>query len=168
MENMRISNTAPNIDLYTKGLASSNKSPQQLLSQKAVTASSQVNISAEGQDKLRQETSADEKQVSSLSTQESIANDKDKLGGNIIKQLNDKDAEAVSKGESTEPKTPIDELIEQKKKEIEALELQLDELVDDGSEQVAEQKKALQNQLVELNGQLLILMEEKLKLEKDN
>ncbi|MBB1449346.1 hypothetical protein H5156_19875, partial [Pseudoalteromonas sp. SG41-6] len=50
----------------------------------------------------------------------------------------------------------------------EALELQLDELVDDGSEQVAEQKKALQNQLIELNGQLLILMAEKLKLEKDN
>ena len=166
MENMKITSAALNTDLYIKGLASSNKPFQQPLSQTAVTLSYQVTISPEGQNKLKQELSADQEATNTSSTKGSIENDKEKLGGSIIRQLNDNATEAAGKAEGAKENTPIDELIAQKKEQIEAVKLQLEELIDDGSEQVAEQKKALQNQITELNGQLLMLMEEKLKQAK--
>jgi hypothetical protein len=167
MESINKAEIFRSINSYSKELVSTK--PDSQLNQlpeyvNKETAGVQVNISEAGYSKLNKERAENinSAEQSNSKTKESTETDKADLGRKITKQLLENSTEAAGKADENKPKDPIDEMIAQIKKQIEEVSFKLKQLNNDKSETALEQKKELQNQLVELNGQLLALMEKKM------
>jgi hypothetical protein len=166
METINKARAALSINLYRKELVSPSINPQPAEIKHHNSAGIRVNISVEGQNKFNGEMSVSANKSNQLKTAESAENDKADLGRKITKQLLENSSESVGKSDENKPKDPIDEMIAQIKKQIEEVIFELKKLNNDKSESALEQKKSLQNQLVELSGQLLALMERKMEQAK--
>ncbi len=166
METINKARAALSINLYRKELVSPSISPQPAEIKHHNSAGIRVNISVEGQNKFNGEMSVSANKSNQLKTEESYENEKAELGKKVAKQLHDNASEGIDKSEEEKSKDPIDVAIAQIKKLIEEINNKLDKLSNDESEDALEQKKNLHNQLIELNGQLLALMEKKLEQAK--
>lgn len=88
------------------------------------------------------------------------------LATEVGASLRDKAAEKRQQTESTEneePKSIIDEQIERIKEEIKALQKMLTKLAGDNSEAAAQQRKVLQEQIMQLGNQIAVLMDNKMR-----
>lgn len=151
MDNINRTTMALNINLYAKQRVSPQITAQQPSIQNVSLPNSHVSISEQGKDKINQEN----KQIN-----------KTELGESIAKQLYDNAQHGVDKKEDETSQDPTDRMIAKLKEQIAETQKELQKLSDDESEQAVEQKKILQNKIIDLNGQLLSLMEKKLKKSK--
>ncbi|GAA0814104.1 hypothetical protein GCM10009111_10480 [Colwellia asteriadis] len=119
------------------------------LTPSSVVAGVQVMISEQGQRQL---------------TQEQVPADKVELGKAIAKQLNQQASDSLE--QSAEPDDPLEKLIAELKEKIEEIMRELTKLLNDDTTTAQEQAKQLSQELIELNGQLLALMEQKLEQAK--
>lgn len=88
------------------------------------------------------------------------------LATEVGASLREKAAEKRQQTESTEneePKSIIDEQIERIKEEIKALQKMLTKLAGDNSEAAAQQRKVLQEQIMQLGNQIAVLMDNKMR-----
>jgi len=69
----------------------------------------------------------------------------------------------TERAENEEPKSIIDEQIERIKEEIKALQKMLTKLAGDNSEAAAQQRKQLQEQIMQLGNQIAVLMDNKMR-----
>lgn len=69
-------------------------------------------------------------------------------------------AEAAESGEAT---SPIDQQIERIKEQIKALQEMLTKLKGDNSEAAEQQRKVIQEQILQLNSQMAVLMDKKMR-----
>ena len=164
MESIKKAGQTIDFNQYKREPISLNLHSQQTDTQNRATLSSTiVTISEQGRDKLDQES---EQSNSTQSNTQKAEKSRMELGQSVAKQLYASGSpEAKKFKEEEEEKDALDKMIDNLKEQIEEITLQLKEMDQDGSEQALEQKELLGNQLMELNGQLLRLMAEKLKQE---
>jgi hypothetical protein len=163
MDNINRMASSLNINTYKNELTLANVNPQEHFSlanstqsavfNKSEVSGIQVSISAEGKDKLEQ------------AVNNKAAKENAELGKDSAEKLHQNKTNDVDKSDET-AKTPIEEIIAKVKEQIEEVKRQLDKLSDDDSEAALEQRKLLNSQLMDLNGQLLALIEKQLQQTK--